>query len=196
MHKYFLLPIVSLLIIGAGCNSGQPKNSVEQNFNRPNNFNNASNTDRNIDQTKGGIADLIIGKKIMAMGTTNANGTINAGQITVGFENFNNQRFGPPSSTTSSTNGGQNGQFQRRNFNGGNGQNRTGDSGSGQRMANRSGQARALGEILKKDDISLILKLDNGGSQIVYYSTTTQIFIFQPPTPTTPQTPTATPSSN
>lgn len=186
MSKNFIVVVSifgAIMLLGAGC---AKQFSVDKNQ-LSNRGNNATSTERGfkIEGTKTTSADLTVGKNIMVMGTTNADGTISAIQILLG--DFAS-RPGFASSTFSTS-------TARRTFNQGqprtmenvNRQDRGDNNGIVRPAGNRPqtqgnrGSGGEVGEILKKDDTSLILKDQNGGSKIIFYSDKTEILIVAPP---------------
>jgi hypothetical protein len=54
------------------------------------------------------------------------------------------------------------------------------------------GSGLVSGEIISKDEMSLVIKNQDGGSKIIFYSDKTELFIFQTPTSAPPSTPPTT----
>ena len=195
MSKYFIgvLAIVALLVT-AGC-SVVVNNSVNNNDGSKDNATGtlrAGGGNRNPQAElfknlpKGTAADLVVGKNVQITGTTNSDGTVNATRIMIGdMPNFGERRG--VASSTSSTTDGTPGQGRMR---GGNGQGyggRTGGAGRGNTTA------RVVGQILSKDVSSLTIKSSDGGTKIAFFSDSTEIYIFQPPTSTHGNAPIGTP---
>lgn len=164
--------IGAVVLLGAGC----AKQSAGDKNQLGGRVNNVTSTERGfkIEGTKTTSADLTVGKKIMVMGTTNADGTISATQILLGD-------FASRPGFSSSTARRVPNQGQQRSAGNTNWQGQRG--GGGARPANRpqmqgnGGTGRLVGEILKTDDASLIFKVQDGGSKIVFYSDKTEILI-------------------
>lgn len=91
------------------------------------------------------VADLIPGAKVMVMGKNNTDGSVAADRIIIGDFDFG--QFGPPAGGANT-----NRQFRRN-----------------------SEMARASGEVLSLADNRLVIKLDDGGSKIVFLSEATVI---------------------
>lgn len=202
MSKYFIFPILILTLItmGAGCNANkQTGENIKQN---ENNFNRGMSSSTPWDDMRvtGTSTDLIVGKKVVIMGTDNSDGTISAQQIMIGdissmpvgtstrgqfvFNSStspdNGEQTAPPASGEQQWQPPADGQIpDRAQF-----RQRTGDKENGEgnkiRSARVTGQNSTIGEILKKDDTSLVIKLNDGGSKIVFYSASTKIFILTP----------------
>lgn len=204
MPKFLILSVavLVLVIMGAGCNADkQTGENTNQNQNNFNSHRMSSGTPDNM-RVMGTSTDLIVSKKVVVMGTTNSDGTITAQQIMIGDVsampfgtstrkqlNFNSSTSGddsgqitpPPSSDGQQWQPPADGQMpEQAQF-----RQRTGDGenmeGNKIRPARVAGQTSTVGEILKKDDTSLVIKLNDGGSKIVFYSATTKIFILTPP---------------
>ena len=183
MKKYLLLSTLAVfMFVFGGC--ATPQNSAPQTNKTTPAGDMTSSTEKGPQMPKGTVNDLKVGVKVTVMGTAGTDGIVSATRITIGDTgpgNFQPGKF-PTSTMASSTkfNKGQYPQGQRPQRKDGqsNGQWAGRGPGGGQSMA------RVSGEILKKDDASLTIKNDDGGSKLVYYSEKTEIFIFQPPTNT------------
>lgn len=197
MFDFKKMAVVSLSICGivfiSGCGQKNTNNQGDDlnkaGFPRGNSV---SSTDRLFNAgTKATLADLIVGKTVAILGTTNSDGTVNATRIMIG-ELGNFMMRGATSTTStrenfranntdqvspSSGNGQYSGQNRGQMGNGGQRQ-------GGGRMMNGSGMVR--GEIISKDETSLVIKNQAGGSKIVFYSAKTEVYIFQPPTSVSP----------
>jgi len=181
MQKYFIIcsmAIFSLFI--AGCSSVPVTNKIgngQVSNNKMADFN--SSTERFLNNSvTSTVSDLLVGKKVMVMGTTNADGTINASQIIMGefpTSSFGFDRGGSTSSTVQFRN--QSGGSQNMNGGNFNGQrpNITGANGSGKVRAKTASMTRVNGEILKIDTTSLVVKVAEGGSKMVFYTNNTKI---------------------
>jgi len=122
---------------------------------------------------KGVVADLKVGNKVMVMGNTNQDGSVSASEIM--FGDLINSGFGVHSTSTRPTSTRQFVNRGRDNKNGG-------QRLAGQRPVKTLNMTRLVGEILEIDETSLIIKLDEGGSKIIFYSDKTGIFTMKPPT--------------
>lgn len=206
MRGYFIsIFIITLMLLttGIGCGTKKPENKNE---NLPGAADARAQRNRNdffssstLNRIQGDNEDLTVGKKVVIMGSTNSDGTITAQQIMIGeMPSFtgmfatgtrervssvpngdNHPQFQPPAEGILPPEGVQ---FQRR------AEENNGNWGSGDRSSEKrthptrmSGQAMIVGEILKKDKVSLIIKVTDGGSKIVFYSDKTEIFFLQPP---------------
>lgn len=171
----------TVVLLGAGCakQSSGDKNQLGKRGD------NATSTERGfkIDGTKTTAADLVIGKKVMVMGTANADGTITATQILLGdFASRPGFSSGTFSSSTARRVFNQDqpraaGNSSRQ----GRDNNESGARSDRPQMQGNRGMGRVIGEILKKDDASVVLKAQDGGSKIIFYSDKTEILIIAPP---------------
>lgn len=179
---FFIL--ASLVLLYSGCSSTTPQTtstSGDKQQAQSGDYNNKDNRWNNMG-TKASLDELQIGKKIMAMGTNNQDGSISAARIMLGeFQNFGNRSgFTSGTQQMGDSNRDQNprGQFQGRGGQGNSGAHRQ------MRPGGNRGNARVLGEIIKKDSNSLVVKSQDGGSKIIFYSDKTEVFVVQPPTST------------
>lgn len=210
MKKYYLILILftAFVLVESGCaikkaNDAKAVNSTDNN-NRRGDM--ASGTMQMNFGTPATIADLAIGKKVTIFGASNTDGTVNATRIVVGempmfgrvfasgtpfsasgtppvpgdaSQTPEGENFQPPSGGMSPSQTGERDGFQRP------GQ----MDGSGQRqMRGSNGQSRIFGEIMKLDDASIVLKIIDNGSKIVFYSAATEIFLAPTSTPNFPTT--------
>lgn len=174
MKKLFL-PIILLGVVAllGGCAAGKQAN--KQTAGNNSRGENAPAAFK-LDFPKGAVADLAVGKKISAVGMNETGGVINASQIIVGV----------PAEGAGGMFGGSRGMASGTmatgtRFGGGKTPNPQMRRSGGQRPARVRSQARANGEIIKMDSNSLVLKTDDGGSKVVYFTDKTEIFIFQAP---------------
>lgn len=192
--KYIFLILAGLAFVFSGCTSADTQSGT--------NMNKLGQTEKNSqkeDKTpnkgvKASTSDMDVGKKIMASGASNSDGSLSATRIMIGeFSEFGSRT--DFASGTTKFNESQNQQIQnqnRQNRHEGQYQQRLTDGDAGQRPPVQikkqvnSGGVRIYGEILKKDDTSLVVKVRDGGSKIIFYSDKTELFIFQSPTSTPP----------
>ncbi len=135
------------------------------------------------------VGDLTLGAKIMVMGKTNTDGSVSADRIIIGDLDFS--RFMPPAGAS----GGARlfgdrpmddrpasagaGFFQpdaRPRPDGqarGNWQPGAGGAPTDRQFQRSTSMARVSGEVLSLADNSLVIKLDDGGSKIVFFSEAT-----------------------
>ena len=182
MKKAFFLSLILLAVIATGCiqkqtaheETVQPqRNNLNQEF--PNRQ--AFDGERFDEASKG---DLTVGTKISAMGEEGSDGALIADRIIIGA--FNVEFFGPPAGQIGDGEAakppGDQPQFGNGDFNPEQFQNMTeeerqqffaerqrpgGFGAGGGGFTTRAG-ARATGEILSIDDLSITIKLDEGGS--------------------------------
>lgn len=214
MRKYiFGGLLIGGLIFIAGCGTAPASAPVPPSGNSDqagqgggpgNGFGFASSTDRGFNR---GVAvsstELLVGKKVVVSGVTNSDGTVTARMIIIGDMPFGLFRTStrPTSTRPTSTNwngraagnGGPSAGGERMMGSGGQ-RNGTGTTRTG--GMRRRGAMQAAGEIVKKDDTSLILKDANGGSRIVFYSASTQIFLAPTNTPSGRPMPLGVPGTN
>jgi hypothetical protein len=200
-----ILPVLAIVFITAiisGCSaSNPPEQAVDSanattgtELNQPGDQT-ASGTPRVDNRIKGSITDLKVGSKIMVMGTANQDGSIGANEImfsaqggpAFGWGDFSTSTrpTGTRQFTSSQPSDGQSLEGGRSGNGEGNWNGRLGANGgqrpSGQRPNRMQGVTRLMGEILEIDETSLIVKLDEGGSKIVYYSDKTGVYTMKPP---------------
>jgi len=191
-----IFPLVASLII-AGCvvNTGQ----TNKNTNSAENTNQATTTDqangnRMDDRFEAATAlDLETGKKVMVLGTSNSDGSISAERITIGNSDTNFEDLNPglqPKPEDSTNSGetvdnntmpqpstGQRPDFanmseeERAKFR----EQRPNGGAVGPRPDSNSQMTRITGEIVKKEDNILTVKLDSGGSKLIFLSESTSI---------------------
>lgn len=195
----FIFLILSLLLLmGVGCSkNGQENSLVNPSTNSDEQVQRGGLNDgwqENFDQLS--PDDLVDGKMVMVTGTENADGSISADRIIIGDQNmdFNalGRNFIPPEQNNIANNDNQVSQtspdfaegerldfqnmsdeerqaFREQMMANGNGPRMDGTGNIGQAMV------RLNGEILSVDDDSLTIKLELGGSKLVFFSPETQI---------------------
>ncbi|MFA5175352.1 MAG: hypothetical protein WC430_02960 [Patescibacteria group bacterium] len=207
MRKQHLLTILLVgIMVVSGCeikNSETQKNK-EQNksgeTNLENQINAPTSTNKNGNGVSGTDNDLTLGKNVMVFGTLNQDGSVSATRIMIGkIEDFNfststrrapvgdgAQNNGSQTTTQGIENRGEtrtsnrpSGQFNR-NGGGQIGQNGKTMAGGQEVGGSFKSMTNFIGEIIKKENNSLILKLKDGGSKIVFYTEKTEIFLVQP----------------
>ncbi|OGH87641.1 MAG: hypothetical protein A3J93_03930 [Candidatus Magasanikbacteria bacterium RIFOXYC2_FULL_42_28] len=173
-----IFSVGAILVFTSGCgNTKQPDNNTA-----PTDFTarrNVSTTPFGADFPIGTTTDLAIGKKVMVVGSAGSDGIVSAAQIVVGEFNFGMGFDGARFATDTPT--GQ--QRQRPNFNGQGGGGQGGGNFAG-RAGDSRGMTRVVGEIIKMDNTSLVVKTNDGGSKIVFYSANVKILL--PPIAITP----------
>ena len=177
-----------VLLIGAGC--GAKNNAaVDKEWNGPGNRfageNQINGGFRGMNFATGTVADLIIGKQVTVLGESAGDGSVSAERIMLGdFLAFGN-RTGTAAIVSGTPGSGQNGNGSvgRRNWEG----ERAGGQAGSNGMGGRAGMARAVGqnawhgEILNLAADNFILKMGDGGSKIIFYSSSTLIMIATKP---------------
>lgn len=221
--KYFFIFVIAISFISgcsikngqngggnsAGSNAGQ-----NQEKNRENNQNQTQKWQENFDEASS--TALVLGEKIMVMGSENSDGSIMAERIIIGAsgDSFGMPDFGmrQPDNNADSSSQPQEGARQwtgnsaRPDFQNMSEEERTvlreemrarmesgeggfngaqaglppasaGGAQAGERIRARTGaqMARLAGEILANDEASITLKLDGGGSKLIFLSSSTAI---------------------
>ncbi|MFA5127998.1 MAG: DUF5666 domain-containing protein [Patescibacteria group bacterium] len=203
MRKIFLLSacVLCVALFTAGCAT---KNNVEnsaggQTPNQNGGFQSASGTPQMNFGTEINISELVVGKMVTVFGTTNSDGTISATRIILGEMPMMDRgsASGTPKKFTKTTvddyssgsgngsaQGGSGGGMQPPSggqFMGGERPDRGSTSDEDetkiQQRARPSGESTVVGEIMSIDTGSLTLKVKDGGSKIVYYTTNTKAYL-------------------
>lgn len=186
---FFVLCVVSVLLTGCGSQSDKEQENQQK-------VQQANEQDRwNENFSQASLSDLEIGQHVSIMGSQNSDGSILAERIMIGnnqidFQDMgmprplpldgdnNNSLPGPPADFV-----GQRPDFEQM-------QNMSDEEREkmGQEMIARRGEfsgampsrtdggmARLVGEIIDKDEQTLTLKLEEGGSKLIFFSDATQI---------------------
>jgi len=128
-------------------------------------------------RVKGSLTDLLVGKQVMVVGTSNTDGSVNAKQIMLGeMPNFGTARF---SSSTHPRDTQGNGSQADKQANWQKGQG-TSRARIPTKSGSEAGRQGVNGEILSKDDSIITIKLLDGGSKMVFFSDKTEVFLLQP----------------
>jgi len=186
--KYILFLSLALVLVLAGCaakNNSATDNQKNKNADAANQAvrKNPFDDQNKFTQTKASLADLNIGTKILVIGTTGADGSVTATRIMIGdIENFGHMGAGqktPNAGTFKNAPADQTQQNRQQRQFGNDDGNRP--SGSGQGVRPQTGNtamrpAIIVGEIIKKDDTSIVVKVADGGSKIILYSDKTEVF--------------------
>jgi len=196
--NFIFLTLALFLLIGAGCSKNeQLDNSVDPSTNGGEQTQRGNLNDRlqeNFNQLS--PDDLVEGKIVMVTGTENSDGSISADRIIIGDQNMDFNTLGgnfisseqnnvenndkqipqtPPGFTEGERPDFQNMSdeerqaFKEQMIVNGNGSGMGGTRNVDQTMA------RLKGEILSVDEDNLTIKLESGGSKLVFFSTETQI---------------------
>lgn len=170
-----LMVIVGLGIVGGGIayfiKSDNSEEEVAENFNPEREQARVFNFD---EMPKGVLEDLIIGKTVAVNGTENQDGSITANLIFIGtpdqrfFERERNQE-----TERNWEREGEEPQMRAR-------MQELRESGQMPSMEGRMGSMRGgiafvRGEIIDKDEISITVKIEQGGSKLIFYSQDIQI---------------------
>lgn len=192
MKKYFLafalLTALTLVVSGCAVKNAQDAsavNSADKN-NRRGDF--ASGTMKMNFGEPATKADLAVGKKVTVFGKTNTDGTVIATRIVIGDMPMFGRGFATgtrpisrdgeepyPTTSGGKTIGGMPSDQTggRENFQG-----RT-----GRMIRGGGGQSRISGEIMKIDESSMVIKVIDNGSKIIFYTDSTEIFLAPTSTP-------------
>lgn len=180
MKKIYLLASIAMavVVVGAGCATKTA--STDQSASAPTTGNREWGAARGFSFATGTVSDLKVGALAMVQGATNSDGSVNAQRIVLGDLTFDSRTGTRQFATgTSAGNnaaiGDQNRQDGQRQWGGqsGSGRTRAFDGSGGGR--GRGGNLR--GEILSVAADNFVLKLQDGGSKMVYFSSSTSILI-------------------
>lgn len=202
MRKIFFLSacLLGAVLFTAGCAVKQNTENTngEQALNQNNGFQNASGTPKMNFGTEINFSELAVGKMVTVFGTTNSDGTISATRIMLGEmpmmqmgsasntpKKFTKTTVDDSSSGGGSVQGSAGGGMQPPSggqFMGGerpDTRNASGDEDETktQQRTRPSGESTIVGEIMSIDASSLTLKVKDGGSKIVYYTTNTKAYL-------------------
>lgn len=185
--------LIGGLIFVAGCGKANTSTTNSRQKERGNfqRGQNASST-QNFPMMSGVAAtttDLVVGKMITVMGTTNSDGSVNATRIMIG-EMLRDPNMGTSTPNVAPPINGSSVGAENIPPSGERGERPEGvpqfNRAGGGQMGQGKSVTRVTGEIISRDDASLIVKMKDGGSKIIFYSSKTEIFI--------PQVNTSTPS--
>ena len=187
--------LVIILLTTAGCslfNQQQTNdNQKDKQQNQTQNYNDNQINKWNENFSEANLNDLAVGKKVSIMGTENTDGSVVANRIFIGdketdFQNMN--RIMRPADNNGDNHPLPNFKGERQNFE--QFQNmseeermkmmekmrtRRETSSAGRPSNIEKGITRLIGEIIGKDKSTITLKLENGGSKIVFFSESTDV---------------------
>lgn len=200
MKKYFLIIIILIILVTAGYfiiqnqsdkNQSNDISSLQANKSGINGNDQMPIWDN--DFLKASLTDLEIGQKILVMGTENSDGSVSANQIIIGNDETDfsqmSRNMMRPEEMNKENNGNNSeakpmGQGQMPDFQNLSDEEREAmrqameermtDGAKGRIVVNQT-MARLDGEIIKKDEDSLVLQFEEGGSKIVFVSESTEI---------------------
>lgn len=199
MKKYFLafalLTALTLVVSGCAVKDAQDAsavNSTDKN-NRRGDF--ASGTMKMNFGEPATKADLAAGKKVSVFGKTNTDGTVIATRIVIGDMPMFGRGFatGTPFSATGTRPISRDGEELYPTTSGGKpiGDMTSDQTGGRENFQGRTGrmirggggQSRISGEIMKIDESSIVIKVIDNGSKIIFYTDSTEIFLAPTSTP-------------
>lgn len=162
--KNAIFPVlVAIVLVISGCTKDQEPTTDQTNINQ------ATSTPQNNweqNMTALSFGDLTVGQKVMVMGSQESDGSVAATSIII--DNGQGQNFMPPQATSTE---GQDRPFAERP-----------DFGNQRPMGQRpvgpqSGQtfARINGEIIGLEEGMITLKIEDGGSKLIFISDQTKI---------------------
>ncbi len=201
---YFSVLLALTALVVAGCATKSSNNSNDQNTTTgEQNRNRESQSPLNDNFAEASSTDLAVGQKIMAMGTDGDIG-LTATMVLIGAADtsFDDFSFGGPpngqSGQAPSDQAGQDGASnsdsserptppegisgERPDFGNMSDEERAqmmekrqASGGAARGGANMAQQTKLIGEIIKQDAESITIKLDDGGSKLIYISKTTRV---------------------
>lgn len=185
-HNIILSIFLIALLLIIGCSKKNEQNSNEQrNQNQEQQIEENQLPRWNENFEEAGSDDLIIDQQILVMGTENSDGSISANEIMIGnteadFENmggFEGQRgnFEQMQNSSYSERFQNMSDEERAKFMVEMRVQREASGGSFPRANMRGGTSRLNGEIIDKDDTTITLKLEDGGSKLIFFSDSTRV---------------------
>ncbi len=184
MRKIILI-IIALAIIGSGAflfinysknsqqDNNEQKSQEQEQLTRENQL---SKWEENSEEA--GLDDLEISQQVLVMGTENGDGSVSANQIVIGndesdFENMAGPliKDGENNDVQPEKDKSEMSEEERAKFRE---EKRAEKEASGQSI--KGGNAtRVTGEIIDKDDTTITLKIEEGGSRLIFYSDETKV---------------------
>ena len=199
---YFIIPLFLVIFVVAGCsnkNKQAESNSQDNNQSQEQQVQDNQSPKWNENFDEASLSDLAISQQILVMGNENSDGSILAEQIIIGDDKTDFQNMG--GFMRPQTNGNNGDQQSPPNFEGQQpdfekfqdmsdeerakmreemmAQRQALGNGAGRGTGNAN-MARLGGEIIEKDEQSLTLKLNEGGSKLVFFSETTKVLKIRP----------------
>ncbi len=189
MNKTLISIIIIVLLVGSGVfslinyskKSGQNNNEQKnQNQEQLTQENQLSKWEENSEEA--GLDDLETGQQVLVMGTENSDGSISANQIVIGndesdFKNMagpliknNENNDVQPEKNKSEMSEEERAKFREEKM--------AEKEASGENIKGGN-TIKVTGEIIDKDNITITLKIQEGGSRLIFYSDETKVLGFK-----------------